>query len=199
MRNFLVLANNVRTDANWTLNSLPNAGRMDLLARCVNSAFWLSDTLRKDVVFYTILGGEPNAPVCVKFIGSELRSMTPDERNIASSFKELLSLPLSQEWKTNKRGGYICKKGFEEILKELEAQVKPENTYWLTAGGAPLESFEGKEFNEALFILGDAIGPSKEQKKELRSYNKLSLGTKEYLASHCIVVLNYLLDGSETQ
>ncbi|HLC45551.1 MAG TPA: tRNA (pseudouridine(54)-N(1))-methyltransferase TrmY [archaeon] len=194
MRTFVLLSNNARTDGNWSLNDLPGAGRMDLIARCINSAFWLSDTLRKDVELYVVLGGPPRPPVCVKFKSSELRQMSPDERNIASSVKELLGKQLSSDWASNGRGGYACLKGFEELLSGIETEKGTENIYWLTAGGAHFKEYDGKGFANAAFVLGDAVGPSKEQKKLLRKYNKLSLGATEYLASHCIAVINWLAD-----
>ena len=62
-RHFYVKSH-AKTSPDINLKDLPgSAGRLDIVARCINAAFWLSYGIRKNVVFHTILHGEPNARI----------------------------------------------------------------------------------------------------------------------------------------
>ncbi|MCK4613579.1 MAG: tRNA (pseudouridine(54)-N(1))-methyltransferase TrmY, partial [Thermoplasmata archaeon] len=55
-RIFVVVGHRVRTDAKFNLNDLcGSTGRLDILLRAINSAFLLSNGLRRDVELYLVL------------------------------------------------------------------------------------------------------------------------------------------------
>ena len=77
MRQFVVSGHDAPTTAEFALDDLAGgAGRLDVLCRCVNAAFFLSHDLREDVRVWLVLGDE----FAVRFEGSELRRLNPDER-----------------------------------------------------------------------------------------------------------------------
>ncbi|MDD3070206.1 MAG: tRNA (pseudouridine(54)-N(1))-methyltransferase TrmY, partial [Methanoculleus horonobensis] len=60
MKRFAVVGHLAVTSGTFSLNDLPGSGgRMDVLCRSVNSAFFLSHDLRRDVECYLVLCGEP--------------------------------------------------------------------------------------------------------------------------------------------
>ncbi|MDD1671564.1 MAG: tRNA (pseudouridine(54)-N(1))-methyltransferase TrmY, partial [Methanomicrobiales archaeon] len=70
MRRFAVIGHLAKTDGTFPLDDLPgSAGRMDLLCRCVQTAFFLSHTLRRDVECYLILCGAPVPPKTILIKG----------------------------------------------------------------------------------------------------------------------------------
>lgn len=52
MREFILFSRGITRE--FKLNDLPNAGRMDLIARCISTAIFLSYSLRKDVKFHVV-------------------------------------------------------------------------------------------------------------------------------------------------
>ena len=74
MRRFVVVGHRAITSGDFKLNDLcGSTGRLDVLLRCVNSAFFLSHDLRRDVELFLILQGEPDAPKTIRLVGSELK------------------------------------------------------------------------------------------------------------------------------
>ncbi|MGQ9582864.1 MAG: tRNA (pseudouridine(54)-N(1))-methyltransferase TrmY [Thermoplasmatota archaeon] len=58
MRRFVVVGHDVPVDGDFTLNDLcGGAGRLDVLLRCVSSAFFISHGIRRNVEVYLVLPG----------------------------------------------------------------------------------------------------------------------------------------------
>lgn len=178
-----------RPDIN--MNDLPgSAGRMDIVARCVNSAFWLSYGIRKDVVFHTILHGEPSPPVYIRMEGKKLRKVSPDERSIAIFIKKALERMEEGREIESTPGIFVSKKSFVELLEEN----RDKNFYLLDEEGEEIENVEiGKE---PFFLIGDNMDFEEREKEIIYEYGAkaISLGKKSYLSSHCITILNWLMD-----
>ncbi|UCE15125.1 MAG: tRNA (pseudouridine(54)-N(1))-methyltransferase TrmY, partial [Candidatus Heimdallarchaeota archaeon] len=49
MRYFIVMSNSVDTSKPLALNSITAYGRLDVICRCITSAFYLSNEFRRDV------------------------------------------------------------------------------------------------------------------------------------------------------
>jgi tRNA (pseudouridine54-N1)-methyltransferase len=64
------------------------AGRLDVLCRCVNSAFFLSYDIREEVCVRLVLQDE----FTVRFDGRELRRLNPDERSTAALVRGALEV-----------------------------------------------------------------------------------------------------------
>ena len=185
MREFVLYARKAVTSTDFSLDDLPGSGgRMDLVARCVCNALWLSHDLRRDACIHVVACGAPNPPLIISFYGSLLRAVSPDERSIASWIKK------APEGKNP--GIRVRKLSFQQLIAELAADGR--FFYIVHEKGRDISELHLRE--DAVFILGDHLGlPLKEEKFVARfPHEKLSLGSTSYLASQCITILNYELD-----
>lgn len=185
MREFFLKASTAFT-SNFSLNDIAGAGRMDIVCRCITSALWLSDELRKDTRFYVVLEGKPFPPKILKFNPLYMRRVYPDERNIASHIR-LALLGKRQP------GIELEIKKFEDFLKEnLNKQL-----IYLHKDGKDIRKFKFKK--NIFFILGDNKGLNKNTEKFLDNLNieKVSIGKRNYLASHVISIVQNELDRRE--
>jgi len=176
------------TSPDFSLDDLPGSGgRMDLVARCVCSALWISHGLRRDACIHIAAYGRPNPPVVISFYGDKLRNVSPDERNIASWIKISLA-------SKRKNPGIAVRRGlsFQKLIEELASSGN--FFYILHEDGVPVEDVDLKA--DAVFVLGDHLGiPRKEEKfVERFPHEKISLGNISYLASQCITIIHYELD-----
>lgn len=201
MREFIFKANKSITNGEVNLKDLPGScGRLDLVCRCVSSSFFLSHDLRRNTIFYSVHYGAPNPPVAVKFVGSELKRVSPDERSIALFIKKALDKSPMQLWKESTSGIYIAKKEFRDII--LEKKNEGKEIYYLHKEGENIENiFNNKECNDKniVFILGDHIGIGEEDEKFLEDIGalKVSLSPLELHANHCITIVHNALDKAE--
>ena len=201
MREFIFKANKSITNGEVNLKDLPGScGRLDLVCRCVSSSFFLSHDLRRNTIFYSVHYGAPNPPVALKFVGSELKRVSPDERSIALFIKKALDKSPMQLWKESTSGIYIAKKEFRDII--LEKKNEGKEIYYLHKEGENIENiFNNKECNDKniVFILGDHIGIGEEDEKFLEDIGalKVSLSPLELHANHCITIVHNALDKAE--
>jgi len=86
MRQFIVVGHDAPTTPEFSLDDLPGAGRLDLLARCVTSSLLLSHGIREDVRTHLVLADE----FTVTLDGSTLRRLNPDERSTAALVRTAL-------------------------------------------------------------------------------------------------------------
>lgn len=86
MRQFLIIGHEAPTTAEFSLDDLPGAGRLDLLARSVTSAFLLSHAIREAVRCRLVLADE----FTVRLESAELRNLRPDERSTAALVRTAL-------------------------------------------------------------------------------------------------------------
>jgi tRNA (pseudouridine54-N1)-methyltransferase len=126
MVSFVVVGHHARTDGDFSLNDLPGAGRMDVLCRCVNASLFLSHDLRRDVDCCLVLLGGPKDPKTVKFSGSSVRSLSPDERSAGALLKKALSIPCGSEFREAAPGVSVRAGGLERLMTELRCAVLDE-------------------------------------------------------------------------
>lgn len=187
MRIFVLYARKARTDSNFKLDDLINVGRMDLVARCISSALWLSHNVREDARIFVVLNGPPKPPVTICFQGSKLAKVYVDERTNANWIKNILTMKFGKEW-LELEGTKVSRKSFQEVLTELSGK-----NYVLHEKGEFIENVKIEK--NPIFLLGDQIGlPDKEEKFALRNGEKISLGKNVYLASSCISIINWVCD-----
>ncbi len=196
MKSFLIVGHKAVT-APFSLNDLPGAaGRMDILCRCVNAALFLSHDLRRDVLIYLVLKGEPASPKLVRFDGGKVRYLSPDERSAASLIKKALEKNSGEFWTESTPGVCIRKGDFGDLLAELGKKI-----FYVREDG---EDFRGKKFNETsdelLFVLGDHMGLTAEEEKIIKGYEHeiVSVGPLSLHADHCIVLLHNEMDRIDT-
>ncbi|KAA0001919.1 MAG: tRNA (pseudouridine(54)-N(1))-methyltransferase TrmY [Thermoplasmata archaeon] len=188
-RHFYVKSHGVTDWKKINLKDLPgSSGRLDVVVRCINAAFWLSGEIRRDVTFHTILHGEPSPPVYIRLEGNKLRKVSPDERSIAIFLRK--ALERMNEREETSPGIFASRISFEELIEKNEDK----DFYLLDEEGTAIDEikFKGNPF----FFLGDNKDLTKEEKQFLikKGAKPISLGKKSYLSSHCIAILNWWLD-----
>jgi tRNA (pseudouridine54-N1)-methyltransferase len=193
MRTFVIVAHKAVTMPKFSLNDLPGgAGRMDIIARCINASLFLSHDLRRNVDTYAVLLGDPNPPITVRFNGENVRYLSPDERSAAALIKKALEkgAPAMGEEESTP-GVYISKRPFAEVIEGLDTIV------YLHEDGADIRKIELK--GDEVFVLSDHqnLTPEEEAVLEKKGARKVSLGKKLYHADHCIVMVNHELDMRE--
>jgi tRNA (pseudouridine54-N1)-methyltransferase len=191
MRRFIVMGHRAITSADFKLDDLCGAtGRLDILLRCVNSAFFLSHGIRKDVEIQLMLLGEPNPPKTVRIDGSGVKYLNPDERSTAALIRNALLQKGEGERKCSP-GIYVSERSYGEVLSNVSKESK---MYYLSEDGEDIRTVEfGKD---STFVMGDDQDLTDAEEDVLMAYEpkKISLGPISYHADHCITLVNNELD-----
>ncbi|WP_400152249.1 tRNA (pseudouridine(54)-N(1))-methyltransferase TrmY [Candidatus Methanarcanum hacksteinii] len=190
MNRFIVLGHRAYTTGDFKLDDIcGGAGRLDILVRCVNSAFFLSHDLRKDSEIYLVLEGGTDAPKTVRFYGPDMKYLNPDERSTASLIRNALLKKLDGKNEIRSSPGvYISRRSFEDVMKDLSEKCR---FIYLREDGEDVREYEFPE--EPCYILGDDRDPTKEEERIMSEYpyDKINLGPVSYHANHCMtIVLN---------
>lgn len=195
MRRFVVLGHRAATSSGFSLNDLcGSAGRMDVLLRCINSAFFLSHDIRRDVELFLVLQGEPDPPKTIHLLGNELKYLNPDERSTGALIRNALMKKFNEkdiEKIKSTPGIYISKAGFPDTLKKLS---EISELVYLKEDGDSIDTLDQK--NDITFILSDDKNFSKEEEAEILKYQPMtiSLGPTIYHSDHCITMVSWYLD-----
>jgi len=175
------------------MNDMPSSGgRIDIIARCANTALWISHGMRRDVQLHTVLYGSPDPPRYIRFEGERLRKVQPDERNIGIFLKKALERYVPEKETQSTPGIFVSKKGLSDVVNRLKGDI-----YVLSEEGKDVS--EVKFGKDSIFVLGDKEDVPEKDIKALEKLGakKVSLGEKPYLSSHCVSYLNILLDRQE--
>jgi tRNA (pseudouridine54-N1)-methyltransferase len=193
MRRFIVLGHRAITSQEFSLNDLcGSAGRLDVLLRCINSAFFLSHDMRRDVELYLVLQGEPDPPRTIRMKGDELKYLNPDERSTGALVRNALMKKLIDNTEIRSTPGiYISRDGFKEILKKLS---KISTLIYLKEDGGSFDPIDPSA--DLTFILSDDKNMSEEEEGEIKKYGSetISLGPIGYHSDHCITIVLWNLD-----
>lgn len=185
---FILKASKAKTSKDFLLNDMPgDGGRMDIVARCVNSSFFLSHGFRGDTEFIVTFEGGPNPPVTLRFKGDRLKYMSPDERCIGGLIKKALE-NVTEEEKESTPGIFVSKKSFLEVLKEVDSDI-----IYLHEGGEDIQS-QTFSSDKVCFVLGDHFGLSKEDESLLENAKRISISPMVLHADHCIIIVHNVLD-----
>ena len=187
---FIVLGHRAYTTGDFKLDDIcGGAGRLDILVRCVNSAFFLSHDLRKDSEIYLVLEGGTDAPKTVRFYGPDMKYLNPDERSTASLIRNALLKKLDGKNEIRSSPGvYISRRSFEDVMKDLSDKCR---FIYLREDGEDVREYEFPE--EPCYILGDDRDPTKEEERIMSEYpyDKINLGPVSYHTNHYMtIVLN---------
>lgn len=181
MTSFVVIGHTARTDGSFSLNDLPGSGgRMDLLCRCVQASLFLSHGIREDAFCLLVLTGGPGSVKTVRFEGSSVRSLSPDERSSASFIKKALEIPAGSLFREVTPGVTVRKGGIEQILAENRCGILDESGTDIRKATGQLPDF---------FILSDHQNFTPEEEKMIRDLPRYSLGPQVLHADHAIVLL----------
>lgn len=189
MRYFVITGHKAVSTGDFKLDDIAGgAGRMDILCRCVNSAFFLSHNLRKDVEIYLVLEGGDDAPKTVIFKGEDLRYLNPDERSTASLIRNALLKPVSEDEEVKSSPGvYVTRLSFPEVLRRLSERG---SFVYLKEDGTDCREYEFPE--NPVFVLGDNHDLTEGEEAELLSYNpdRIRIGPLSLHADHCMIIVH---------
>ena len=191
LRRFIVMGHRAITSADFKLDDLcGSTGRLDVLLRCINSAFFLSHGIRRDVEITLILLGEPNPPKTIRIDGQEVKYLNPDERSTAALVRNALLQKGEGERKCSP-GIYVSERSYQDVLSNVSKESK---MYYLKEGGEDIRT--ASLAPDATFVLGDDQDLTPQEEEILMSHEptRLSLGPVSYHADHCITLVNNELD-----
>jgi tRNA (pseudouridine54-N1)-methyltransferase len=195
-RRFLLLAHRVPVSGAFTLNDLAGGGgRMDEVARCVSTAFTVSNGIRADTELTILFVAEPPPKSRrIRVDGSRLRFLNPDERSTAALLKNALQRSLVEEHDVEASPGMIV--GAVHPREALTAFLGGPRALWLTEEGVPLRELAAEEVTEAPIVLSDPTDPTPEERALLESSGarRVSVGPRSLRSSQVIDVVHNELD-----
>lgn len=188
MRQFVVLGHDVPLAADFSLDDLTGAGRVDVLCRCVNSAMCLSHAIREDTRVWLVLQDE----FTVRFEGSKVRNLNPDERSTAALIRGALDEKegaIGHMEAESSPGVSISRRGLAGVLDELDGTVLA-----LHEAGEP--AVETEVPAEPAFVLSDHRDFTAHETELLteRADRRVRLGPERLHADHAITVAHNWLD-----
>jgi len=190
MRQFIVIGQDAPATDEFSLDALTGAGRMDLLARCVTASFLLSHGIREDVRTHLVLADE----FTLRFEGSELRQLNPDERSTAALIRTALGErgeAIGHMEVETSPGVYLSRLDFETVLE----QAADEGTVCqLHEDGRPVAATEPP--SNPVFVLSDHQDLGEAYADVVAEFRDrtLSLGPERLHADHAITVAHNWLD-----
>ena len=185
-RDFVFVAHEAPTDADFSLNDLPGAGRMDLLCRCINAALLTSHGVREEATAHVVIHGDVD--VALRFVGDEVRGLNPDERSIGGVVRAALEERTYYEVEA-RTGVYVAERSFGEVLDETEG-----GTVVLHEDGEPAASVEPPD--DAVFVLSDHKDFTDEELEVLEGHGarRVSLSPVALHADHAAAVAHNWCD-----
>ncbi len=196
MREFIYYSRTAPTAGNHIKEDLMKSGRLDIAIHSVIASFFLSHKMRDDVTLHLIFAGPPD-PVKHLELQPELKGITGvdkiylSKKNIGDVIKKML-----YKYKVGQKnevfpGYWVEKKNFIQVAEETIDSGK--TLYILDPDGEDIRTAEIAE--NPVFILGDHRGlPDKEYKRLAKMAKAVSIGGREYFASHTIAIVNNELD-----
>ncbi|AEN05703.1 UPF0217 protein [halophilic archaeon DL31] len=191
MRQFLVTGHDAPTDDSFSLDDIAGgAGRLDVLCRCVNAAFFLSHDIRESVRVHLVLSDA----YTVRFEGSDLRRLNPDERSTAALIRGALEQreeAIGHQPVESSPGVSLYRMGFEATL---EAAARNATVVQLHEDGAPLVDAEPP--TDPLFVLSDHhdFAPAERELLADAADRRVRVGPERLHADHTITVAHNHLD-----
>lgn len=190
VRQFVVIGHDAPTSDEFSLDDLPGAGRLDVLCRCLNSAFVLSHAIREDVRVHLVLSDT----YVVRFEGAELRRLNPDERSTAALVRGALAVrdeAIGAMAASPSPGVSIRNGDVESTLHEL---ADTGTVVQLHEDGTPAVDLDPPE--SPVFVLSDHHEFSDADTSTLDAIaeKRVTLGPRALHADHAITVAHNWLD-----
>ena len=190
MRQFIVLGHNAPTTADFSLDALPGAGRLDVLCRCVGTAVFLSHGIREAVRVHLVLADE----YTLRFDSNTLRRLYPDERTIAARIRDGLDQredAIGHQPAEVSPGVELYRMGFESTLNAVASDG---TLVELHEDGEPLAEASTPE--NPVFVLSDHHDFTDEEAEVLAATadRRLRVGPEILHADHTITVVHNWLD-----
>jgi len=192
MRYFVIVGHKAVTTGDFKLDDIAGgAGRLDILIRCINSAFFLSHDIRRDTELFLVLQGGDDPPKTVRLSGSELRYLNPDERSTSSLVRNALIKKLDTEEIRSSPGIFVSKMSFSDVIAMLSEKGK---VIYLKEDGTDIKGMDMPA--DPVFVLSDSVDLTCEEEDTLLRYcpEKISIGPHSLHADHCIIVVHNEID-----
>jgi tRNA (pseudouridine54-N1)-methyltransferase len=187
MRQFVIVSHEAPTEGQFSLDDLPGAGRMDLLARSVTASLLLSHGIRDTVRTHLVVG-----EYTIQFDGATLQGLNPDERSTAARIRDALDsreeaighIPVETA-----PGISLVRKGLSETLADIDGTV-----VCLHEDGDGVG--ECSPPDAPVFVLSDHRDFTESERAEIDTVadQRLSLGPERLHADHAITVAHNWLD-----
>ena len=189
MRQFVVLGHEAPADADFSLDDLPGAGRLDVLCRCVTAALLRSHGIREDVQAVLVIRDE----VTVRVDGSAVRHLNPDERSTGALIRTALAARSEAVGHTeveSSPGVFVSNRGLEAVLEALETDALVQ----LHGDGRPV--VEADPPGDPVYVLSDHGDPLPAEESQLAAAgaDRVSLGPTALHADQAITVVHNYLD-----
>ena len=193
MRHFAIVGHRAPSSGRINLNDLAgSSGRMDVLARAISSALFLSHGVREDTTITLHLMGGPGVPRRIRFNGAKIKGLHVDERAIAGRIRSIISdpVPVRGHWVEHGSGIEHSGGDLETTLVEwTNLDIKA----YILSKDAPKFSKESIE-QESGFILSDDQDFSPDEKKIIDNLPCFSLGYRWLQGHIAIAIVHYILD-----
>lgn len=191
MRQFLVVGHDAPTTAEFSLDDLPGAGRLDLLARAVVAGLLRSHGVRADARVHVVLADTYTLVVD----GATVRHLRPDERSTAARVRDALdardeaigAMPAEPS-----PGVELYRGGLAPALSRAAADA--DAVVVLDEDGDPAPSVDPPE--QPLFVLSDHHDFAPDDRETVADHDPraLSLGPVALHADQAITVAHNWLD-----
>ncbi|AUX09524.1 tRNA (pseudouridine54-N1)-methyltransferase [Halalkaliarchaeum desulfuricum] len=202
---FVIVGHDAPTTPEFSLSDLPGgAGRLDLLARCVNAGLFLSHGIRENVRVHLVL----DDTYTVSFDGASVRNLSPDERNVAARVRGALEASdgaIGHQPAEPSPGVRLYRMGFEETLESVagggrrvsgpgEGGPPDPTAVQLHEDGTPLPELDVPD--DPVFVLSDHHDFSDEESALLSEIadEHVRVGPERIHADHAITIAHNYLD-----
>ena len=196
LRRFAIIGHRAPASGKLNLNDLAgSSGRIDVLARAVNTALFLSHGIRDDSQIILHLLGGPGPPRRICFEGNTVRGLHPDERAIAGQIGRALKEPVPAiGHKSELHSGFWHSGG---SIKQTIAEWNNEDVSIFVLDAEGQDVSELKNAQRPLgFILSDDQPFSEMDLDIFNDEHRLSLGTQWLQGHACISIIHHVLDQS---
>ena len=199
MREFILRARKAPTAATFTLDNLPAAGHMEVVASCISNAIFFSNQIREATTVNVVMEGGPEPPRTLSVDSSRLGSLDGfDERSIAKMIQHALETGRGLDLREERSAGsgiMIAKTAFEHLVQERPA----EKLFYLSKKGTDIRDLPLPA--DPTFVFTDYLSMPKKSEKYLNRLGAtpVRLGPRTLFASHCIVLVHNELDRRERQ
>ena len=193
MIRFVIVGHKAATTGDFKLDDIAGgAGRLDILVRCINSAFFLSHDIRKDVEVYLVNQGGEDPVKTVRLSGEDLRYLNPDERSTSSLIRNALMKKIPEGGEVRSSPGvYVSRMTFADVISRMSELGK---VVYLKEDGADVAGYDFPE--DPVFVLSDNRDLTEEEESILNeaSPDKISIGPFSLHADHCMIVVHNFKD-----
>ncbi|MFL2976154.1 MAG: hypothetical protein ACJZ49_01215 [Candidatus Thalassarchaeaceae archaeon] len=193
-RRFAIIGHRAQSSGKLNLNDLAgSSGRIDVLARAVNTALFLSHGIRDDSEIILHLEGGPGPVRRIGFIGQAIRGVHPDERAICGHLNKALKNPVTPIGVQQEIHSGLWHSGgsIKQTISEWERSGT--KIYVLDAKGILFDP--NLHNSESVgFILSDDQPFTDQENKSMENFERISLGEKWLQGHSCIAIIHHQLD-----